>query len=339
MSEEKKKNHDSDLNISPDDLLNLDFENNKENISKISLDNVKSGKTKSIESEKNLSGDEKEKADKNSDIPEAKTLKEKKEDMPASTPLKAKITKNSSEKDQRTVSSEIKKNKTENTKKISKAESAKIDSKIKKTQSSENKKKKDKSSAVTHSTVSEISIGEVLSEARVACGYSISQVEQVTKIKSSYIKALENDDFDNLPAFVYILAYIKTLCRIYGLNDEQQKFLVKQIKNAKKRLVPDEILQNLENEKQVNVEAKNKLKILVIIMVCGAISLFLLVGILIYNKTVNDKSENKKKNPQTSQISRKQKSFSEKELRSLMIKPRLEIRQLKVPAKSEDSTK
>lgn len=48
MSEEKKKNHDSDLNISPDDLLNLDFENNKENISKISLDNVKSGKTKSI---------------------------------------------------------------------------------------------------------------------------------------------------------------------------------------------------------------------------------------------------------------------------------------------------
>jgi cytoskeletal protein RodZ len=57
-------------------------------------------------------------------------------------------------------------------------------------------------------------------------GLSAADVEEITKIRSVYINALERGNFDELPQPVYILAYIRRLCELYGMSAEEQKQVV-----------------------------------------------------------------------------------------------------------------
>ncbi len=66
------------------------------------------------------------------------------------------------------------------------------------------------------------SLGGKLAEARESRGLSIAQVAEDTRISADYIKALEAEDFDNLPlAAIYVKSYLKTLARRYGLPHEE----------------------------------------------------------------------------------------------------------------------
>lgn len=66
----------------------------------------------------------------------------------------------------------------------------------------------------------------LLEEARCRMGLSAADVEEITKIRSVYINALERGNFDELPQPVYILAYIRRLCELYGMSAEEQKQVV-----------------------------------------------------------------------------------------------------------------
>lgn len=64
------------------------------------------------------------------------------------------------------------------------------------------------------------SLGALLQEARLACSFTIKDAAESTRIKSSYIIALENNEMDELPAKVYVLNYIRQLCREYNVPNE-----------------------------------------------------------------------------------------------------------------------
>ena len=66
----------------------------------------------------------------------------------------------------------------------------------------------------------------LLEEARCRMGLSASDVEEITKIRSVYIDALERGNFDELPQPVYILAYIRRLCELYGMSADEQAQVV-----------------------------------------------------------------------------------------------------------------
>lgn len=64
-----------------------------------------------------------------------------------------------------------------------------------------------------------LEIGRTLERARRERGLSLDEVEQATKIRARYLRDLENENFDVLPA-VYILGSLKTYAGYLGLDGE-----------------------------------------------------------------------------------------------------------------------
>ena len=72
--------------------------------------------------------------------------------------------------------------------------------------------------ADTETNMEAVNIGVNLRQAREARGLSIEDVSSVLKIRGDHLKALENDDFDELPASVYAIGFIRTYATYLGLN-------------------------------------------------------------------------------------------------------------------------
>ena len=103
--------------------------------------------------------------------------------------------------------------------------------------------------------------GQLLQEGRVRAGLSIDQVSISTKIKKTFIECLERDDFENLPASVYVNAYTRSLCSLYDIDNKLVFSLLNKVKGKKfDYTVPEEVIQQLEKGKQVNTVQENKVK-------------------------------------------------------------------------------
>jgi len=63
-------------------------------------------------------------------------------------------------------------------------------------------------------------IGKRLKEAREDRGLTLEAVEEETKIRRKYLRALEEEQFQVLPGPVYAKAFLKTYTRFLGLNVE-----------------------------------------------------------------------------------------------------------------------
>ena len=61
-------------------------------------------------------------------------------------------------------------------------------------------------------------VGEILREAREESGLAVADLAQVTKIPSGSIMALEEDNFDALPAPVFVRGFIRNVCREIRLD-------------------------------------------------------------------------------------------------------------------------
>jgi hypothetical protein len=63
-------------------------------------------------------------------------------------------------------------------------------------------------------------IGSSLREARVRRGLDFPQVETATKIRGKYLQALENEQFELLPAETYIKGFLRTYADYLGLDGQ-----------------------------------------------------------------------------------------------------------------------
>jgi Helix-turn-helix domain/RodZ C-terminal domain len=63
-------------------------------------------------------------------------------------------------------------------------------------------------------------IGNSLREARVRQGLDYPQVELATKIRAKYIHALEDEQFDVLPAQPYVKGFLRTYAEFLGLDGQ-----------------------------------------------------------------------------------------------------------------------
>ena len=63
-------------------------------------------------------------------------------------------------------------------------------------------------------------IGNSLREARVRQALEYGQVELATKIRAKYIRALEEEDFDVLPAGTYIKGFLRSYAEFLGLDGQ-----------------------------------------------------------------------------------------------------------------------
>ncbi len=63
-------------------------------------------------------------------------------------------------------------------------------------------------------------IGNSLREARARQGLEVAQVELATKIRGKYIRALEEEQFDSLPAEPYVKGFLRTYADFLGLDGQ-----------------------------------------------------------------------------------------------------------------------
>ena len=63
-------------------------------------------------------------------------------------------------------------------------------------------------------------IGNSLREARLRQGLDLGEIEQATKIRSRYLKALEDEQFDILPAQTYVKGFLKAYADQLGLDGD-----------------------------------------------------------------------------------------------------------------------
>jgi len=62
-------------------------------------------------------------------------------------------------------------------------------------------------------------IGQVLRDARTERGIALSEVERVTKIRTKFLQAMEEERWDELPAPVYARGFLEIYARFLGLDD------------------------------------------------------------------------------------------------------------------------
>jgi len=63
-------------------------------------------------------------------------------------------------------------------------------------------------------------VGKTLQEARLARGIDLTEVERVTKIRVKFLRAMEEDRWDDLPPPPYARSFLQTYARYLGLDDE-----------------------------------------------------------------------------------------------------------------------
>lgn len=64
-------------------------------------------------------------------------------------------------------------------------------------------------------------IGSSLRQARERRGLELSDVERVTRIRSRYLKALEDERFDLIPGLVYAKGFLRTYAHYLGLDADR----------------------------------------------------------------------------------------------------------------------
>jgi len=129
-------------------------------------------------------------------------------------------------------------------------------------------------------------IGEKLQEARRRKGKTLKEIENILRIRASYLEALEKDDFEKIPGFAYAKAFLKSYATYLGLNAED---LVRELEKVYRKEPPP----SFPREREVFPASKNKRWIWLAVSIA-----FLVLALIIFQPF-----SSKKKPPPKEEIS------------------------------------
>jgi transcriptional regulator with XRE-family HTH domain len=120
--------------------------------------------------------------------------------------------------------------------------------------------------------------GRHLRDLRVRNGVTIAELAETTKIRSTYIEYLEDEDYESLPPAVYVLAYVKTLCAFYGLPESAVENMTAEIRHRLAYEAPDDPGRTI-----IDVEEgeENHIKLRRILLIGGA-GVLVVTGLIVW---------------------------------------------------------
>lgn len=80
-------------------------------------------------------------------------------------------------------------------------------------------------------------VGELLKNARRKKGYSFGKIEEETKIKIKYLKALEKEEWASLPDFSVVVGFVKNVAGSLGVDQKQAVALLRRDYPVKKGMI------------------------------------------------------------------------------------------------------
>ena len=131
-------------------------------------------------------------------------------------------------------------------------------------------------------------LGERLKEARVAKGYTLDDLQTITKIQKRYLSSIENEDFGTMPGAFYVRAFIKQYAEAVGLNADEMLGLyrhssgVTEIEEEEKALPSTTLTRSSKrsprSSKQLNEVIPKVIFALFIIVIIGVIYFLMIHG-------------------------------------------------------------
>ncbi|WP_342509590.1 RodZ domain-containing protein [Sporosarcina sp. FSL K6-2383] len=70
-------------------------------------------------------------------------------------------------------------------------------------------------------------LGDRLREARIAKGFTLDDLQSITKIQKRYLSGIENEEYSMMPGAFYVRAFIKQYAEAVGLNADEMLALYK----------------------------------------------------------------------------------------------------------------
>lgn len=165
------------------------------------------------------------------------------------------------------------------------------------------------------------SCGEFLRMQREKLNLSYDDVFEATKLKGDLVRALEEEDFSQLPQPVYIIAYVKRLCQFYNINNALAREFMDRLRAEMAFDVPEDVSKSVKgsDESEENIRRIRNLAL-------AAALIFLLLLVLIITGitmvVINLKQSGNQLEKKT--------PFSENTLVELQEKPKLEMTELKI---------
>lgn len=98
-------------------------------------------------------------------------------------------------------------------------------------------------------------IGQKLRAARIEKGYTLDDLQQITKIQKRYLIAIEEGNFDQLPGDFYVRAFIKQYAETVGIDSDA---LLNQFQQEIPDPQPEEyVQQSVQNQTRATRQAEN----------------------------------------------------------------------------------
>ena len=122
-------------------------------------------------------------------------------------------------------------------------------------------------------------MGNLLTEARTAAGYSIETVSHETHIRHDFIEALEADRADALPNYVFLRAYVRALIEFYDLDKASAARIEEQMaKFQPEQDVPEKLVEDIGRGGQISETETRRIKMA---LIYGGIILLLLISLVV----------------------------------------------------------
>ena len=120
-------------------------------------------------------------------------------------------------------------------------------------------------------------LGDLLRKAREQRGYSLDDIQDLTKIRKRYLEAIEEGNYKVLPGSFYVRAFVKNYSETVGLDAEEVLRLYhKEIPSA----VPEQVAEPIQRPRRAQTQPSDRLSRWGFRMLMW--SFLLLIAILVY---------------------------------------------------------